>query len=458
MHIRPLLLLVIAFWISAAAAQESPGDEAVRLLSEYLRVDTTNPPGNEIRGAEFFKRIFEREGIEAQIFESAPGRGNVYARLKGDGSKKALLLLNHMDVVPVDRRYWTVDPFGGEIKDGFIWGRGAIDMKSTAILELMAMLTLKRTGAPLKSDIVFLGTADEEAGGAMGAGYMTREHFDLIADAGVVLNEFGTIAVSDEGKLRFYGASAAEKTPFWLKLTARGTAGHGSAPRPDSAVVRLIAALNRVAQFQTELQVVPVIQQFYADTAELEAAPENRERYKDLRSALKDPTFAAEFIKERSRNASVRNTISITMLEGSNKVNVIPAEASAQLDIRLLPSQDPAQFLQRLRTVIGDDAIQIDTVLSFPPSASPTSGEFFSALRKIAQRFDPGAKVTSPMLNGFTDCHFFREKGIPCYGFATLRTTTKDLIGVHGNDERVGVENVRTATEVMIELVRELAR
>jgi acetylornithine deacetylase/succinyl-diaminopimelate desuccinylase-like protein len=388
---------------TSAPSLETIEQEAVSLLNEYLRVDTTNPPGNEIKAAQFFKDIFDREGIEAQIIEAAPGRGNIYARLKGDGSKKAIVLMNHMDVVPADRRYWSVDPFGGVVKDGYIWGRGALDMKGMGIVELMAMLALKRQGIPLKNDIIFLGVADEEAGGAMGAGFMVKEHFDLLKNAGIVLNEFNFIAVGDDGKVRYYGVEAAQKTPLWLKLTATGTPGHGSVPRSDSAVNKLIAALHRIANYQTPLKVEPVVQTFYVDTADLEPSGERRQRLKDLKASLQDPAFAAEFTKNLRANAEVRNTISITVLEGSNKVNVIPPQASAQLDVRLLPSENPQQFINELRNVIGDESINIEPILSFAPSASPTDSEFFKALQEVANNHDPGARVTTPLVVGFTD-------------------------------------------------------
>jgi acetylornithine deacetylase/succinyl-diaminopimelate desuccinylase-like protein len=442
---------------TSAASLETIEQEAVSLLNEYLRVDTTNPPGNEIKAAQFFKDIFDREGIEAQIIEAAPGRGNIYARLKGDGSKKAIVLMNHMDVVPADRRYWSVDPFGGVVKDGYIWGRGALDMKGMGIVELMAMLALKRQGIPLKSDIIFLGVADEEAGGAMGAGFMVKEHFDLLKNAGIVLNEFNFIAVGDDGKVRYYGVEAAQKTPLWLKLTATGTPGHGSVPRSDSAVNKLIAALHRIANYQTPLKVEPVVQTFYVDTADLEPSGERRQRLKDLKASLQDPAFAAEFTKNLRANAEVRNTISITVLEGSNKVNVIPPQASAQLDVRLLPSENPQQFINELRKVIGDESINIEPILSFAPSASPTDSEFFKALQEVANNHDPGARVTTPLVVGFTDCHYFREKGIPCYGFMPFKLTEKEAALLHGNDERLSVDNVKFGTRVMYEIVRKLA-
>ncbi len=463
MFIRSLLraaaiaAAAIAATGAANAADDALGREAVDIFADYLRVDTTNPPGNEIRAADFFAKLLAREGIQSTIIESAPGRANIVARLKGDGSKKAVVLLNHMDVVPADRRYWTVDPFAGERKDGYVWGRGAIDMKGMAITQLMAMIALKRAGTPLAADVVFLGTADEEAGGAMGAGFVVKEHFDLVRDAGVVLSEFGAISTDEQGKVRYYGASATEKSPFWLKLTATGTPGHGSTPRPDTAVTRLVEALHRISQHQTGLKVEPVVQRFFADTAQFDPSPVMREKLLDLAKSIQDPAFAAEFTKDRWRNAAVRNTISLTMLEGSNKVNVIPPQATAQLDVRLLPSEDPQRFLAELKSVIADDTITVEPTMTFPPSASPMDSEFHRVLAAVAARHDPGVRITSQMLSGFTDCHFFREKGIPCYGFMPFRLSAKDLAGVHGNDERLSEENIVRGTGMMVEIVRGLA-
>lgn len=455
--------MVFAISGAAAVGEEIPAgsgaldQEGLAVLAEYIRMDTTNPPGNEIKAAEFFKAIFDREGIAARIFESAPGRANVYARLEGDGSKKAIVLLNHMDVVPAYKQLWVVDPFAGVVKDGYLWGRGALDMKGMGIVELMAMLALKREGIPLKADVIFLGVADEEAGGAMGAGFMVKEHFDLLKGAGTVLNEGGHIHMSADGKVLHYDVGTAEKTPFWLKLTVMGKPGHGSAPRPGSAVTRLIEALHRIVSYQTQLKAEPVVQRFYADTADLEPNPAARKQLKTLSESLKDPVFAAEFTKNPFANARVRNTISITMLEGSNKVNVIPAVASAQLDVRLLPSEDPQRFLGELRTVIADDSVQIEPVLSFIPSSSPTDVEFLDVLREVAHNLHPGVRVTTPLLTGFTDCHYFREKEIPCYGFMPFKLNDNDFGGFHGHDERISVENVQFGTRVMYEIVRRMA-
>lgn len=440
-----------------AAESDALGREALGLFVDYLRVDTTNPPGNEIRAAEFFQKLLAKEGIASEIHESAPGRASILARLKGDGSKPAVILLNHMDVVPADMRYWTVDPFGGVQKDGYVWGRGAIDMKGLAITQVMSMIALKRAGTPLAADIVFLGTADEEAGGFMGAGYMVANHFDLVKDAGVVLSEFGAISTDEAGKVRYYGASATEKAPLWLKMTATGVPGHGSTPRPDTSVTRLIEALHRLSKHQTALKVEPVVQKFFADTAQFAPTPALRSIMEDVTRALEDPVFAADFTGDRWRNASVRNTISITMLEGSNKVNVIPPQVTAQLDVRLLPSEDPERFIAELKSVIADDSITIERTMSFAPSASPMDSEFHRVLTAVAARHDPGAIITSQMLSGFTDCHFFREKNIPCYGFMPFRLSGKELGGVHGNDERLSEENMIRGTQMMLEIVKGMA-
>ena len=431
-------------------------EEAVSLLSRYIQVDTTNPPGNEFKAAQFFKAIFDREGIEARIIESVPSRGNIYARLKGTGSKKAIVLLNHMDVVPAEAKLWKEPPFSGVIKDGIIWGRGALDDKGPAIVELMTLLALKRLNIPLKADVIFLGTADEEAGGALGAGYLVEKHPELFKDVGLVLNEGGGIRLNNDGKVREYSVSVAEKTPLWLKLTATGSPGHGSTPGVDLAVNKLVTALSRIMQYRGPIRVVPEVQKFYADTAHLEP-PERRKQYQDLKTALQDPAFAAEFTKDPRNNANVRNTIAITTVKGSDKVNVIPAFATAEIDVRLLPGEDPQAFMDELRKVMTDDSIKMEVLLSFPPATSPPHAEAMKVIADLAQTVDGGAPVVSPLVRGFTDCHFFRARNIPCFGFMPLRNSASGEGLVHGIDERMSVENLKSAVRTMYDIVRKLA-
>lgn len=458
---RAALLAVIALVLSPHARAVEPDwrsleDEAVGMLTRYVRLDTSNPPGNERIAADFFEALFERDGIPSRIYESRPGRANIVARLRGDGSRPPIVLMHHMDVVPADRRFWKHDPFSGEIRDGAVWGRGAIDVKGMGVTNAIALLALKRAKAKLASDVIFLGVADEEAGGALGAGFMVEQHFAVFAGAGVVLNEGGYIATDNAGEVRFYGVETAQKVPLWLRLTATGSPGHGSLPRPDSAPSRLLAALSRIESWATPLHVTPELQRFYADTAHLEPSP-RRERLRDLRAALADPVFAAEFTANPRQNAQVRNTISLTVLASGAKTNVIPPEASAELDVRLLPHEDPKQFIAAITEVIADDKIRIETLLSFPPASSPLEHELFDVLREIAARDHPGAVVASPLAIGFTDCHYFREKGVPCYGFLPFALSDRDGALVHGNDERLSLANLRSGARLTFELVSRLA-
>jgi len=431
-------------------------DEAVALLSRYIQIDTTNPPGNEIKAAKFFKDIFDRERIESRIIESAPGRGNIYARLRGDGSKKPIMLLNHMDVVPAEAKLWKEPPFSGVVKDGVIWGRGAIDNKGGGVMALMTLLALKRQNAQVKGDVIFLGTADEEAGGMLGAGFLLDKHPDLFKDVSVVLNEGGGIRVGEDGRARLYSIGVAEKVPLWLKLTAPGTPGHAASPGGNQAVLKLIAALSRIASYQSPIKVVPEVQKFYADSA-ASAPAARRDQYMDLRKALQDPAFAAEFLKDRSNNARVRNTLSITGIKGSDKINVIPAEASAQIDVRLLPGEEPQVFINEMHRIVADDSIKIEILLSRAAAASPASSDALKVITEFAQAKDPGTPISFPMGSGFTDCHFFRTKDIPCLGFLPRRSRPSEAGMVHGINERVSVESLKSDIRAMYEIVRKLA-
>lgn len=431
-------------------------EEAVAILSRYIQIDTTNPPGNEINAARFLQQIFEREGIEARIIESAPGRGNIFARLRGNGSKKAVMLLHHMDVVPADPKEWKELPFSGLIKNGEIWGRGALDNKGPAVAELMTLLALKRENIPLRGDVIFLGAADEEAGGAMGAGYLLEKHPELFADVGIVLNEGGGIRLGKDGKAREYSIGLAEKTPLWLRLTARGQPGHGSSPGTQLAVNKLVVALQRITQYQAPIKVVPEVQKFYAQTAHSEPE-ERRQKFLDLRTSLQDQAFAAEFTRDSRHSASVRNTIAITVIKASEKTNVIPAEASAELDVRLLPGEDPQAFIKEMRKVMSDDSIKIEVILSSAPVTSPPHPEALRIITDMAKHNDGGVPVVAPLGRGFTDCRFFRAKGFPCFGFMPLRNLASEGGMVHGINERISVESLRAGVRGMYELVHKLA-
>jgi acetylornithine deacetylase/succinyl-diaminopimelate desuccinylase-like protein len=456
-----VLAALFAVMTEAWAAQgkfdwQALEEEAVTLLSRYIQIDTTNPPGNELKAAQFLKAIFDREGIEARILESAPGRASIYARLKGDGTKKPIALMHHMDVVPADGRLWKVPPFSGEVREGEIWGCGALDNKGAGIFQLLTLVALKRQNIPLKGDVIFVGTADEEAGGALGAGFLLEKHAELFKDIRVVFNEGGGIRVGEDGRARLYSVRVTEKVPLWLRLTAPGTAGHPASPGRDQAVLKLIAALSRLAAYQSPIKVVAEVQKFYFDSAA--TAPAGwRERYLDLRAALKDPAIAAEFSRDRSNNARVRNTISITRLQGSDKINVIPAEATAELDVRLLPGEAPEAFIGELRRVIADASIKIEVILSRAAAAATGNPEAMKVIADFANHHDQGAQIVSPLGTGFTDCHFFHVKGIACLGFLPQRSTASGEGLVHGVNERVSIERLTSALRGMYEIVSKLA-
>ena len=432
--------------------------EALDLFIQYLRIDTTNPPGNEMRAAEFFAGICKREGIEHQVFEPFPGRGTIWARLRGDGSRRPIILLNHTDVVPYDKEFWTVDALGGVIKDGFIFGRGAMDMKSLGMAQFVTLLTLKRARIPLKRDVIFLATADEEAGGLNGAGWFAKNRRELIADAEFLFNEGGNNIVDTNGRVLAIGVGPSEKAPAWLRLTATGEAGHGSTPRPNSSVNRLLRALNRLLDYTPQIRLTPVVEQYFRSMAPL-ATPAQAEKYADIREAIKDPEFLRRLESDPFARSIIRNTISITMLQGSNKINVIPPAAYAEIDTRLAPGEKLDRWIAELRGVIKDDSIKIEPIMSFEANASSTDSDLVKAVAAISKQRYPEAIIAFPVLAGFTDSHYFRDLGVMSYGFSPFVAPARELGGgYHGNDERIGKNAFVEGLRFFYEVVERLAK
>lgn len=429
------------------------GQEAVHLLSQYLQLDTINPPGNEHRASLFVGRILKREGIPYRIFESAPGRSNIYARLRGNGEKRPLILLSHSDVVPVDREFWSVDPLSGLIKDGYIWGRGALDMKNLGIAELAVFLTLHRSRFPLKRDVILLVTADEEAGGEMGAGWFVRHHPELVRDAEFLINESGKGKMENDTLI--FSVDITEKTPCWLRLRATGEPGHGSRPKFNSSINRLVRALNRLLDYTPPVKVTPPVDLYFKGLAPLQKG-ERQVKFADVTTAVRDRTFLTELNHSSQHAAVLRNTISVTMLQGSSKINIIPQTATAELDCRLLPGESSDRFIVELRRVIDDDGIAIEPVLTFDNTASPFDTELVDAVRDVVARYHGRTQVIPNVLVGFTDSHFFRELGIHCYGFSPFIIPDEDLRGIHGNDERISIENMQRGPKMLYEVLEQV--
>jgi acetylornithine deacetylase/succinyl-diaminopimelate desuccinylase-like protein len=433
-------------------------DEATEILSNYISINTTNPPGNEIEAARYLEGILRHEGIEATVYEVAPRRANLMAVVPGETRGNSLILLNHMDVVPVEEDKWDIDPFGGIIKDGYIYGRGTIDMKGKGVAELMTMLLLKRYKIPLKRDIIFLATADEETGGQWGVKWML-EREPRLKEAACVLNEGGCILIRDNGALDHYEIATAQKVVAQFSLKATGKTGHGSMPHGESANVKLIRALNRLVEWETPFDIIPLVRHYFANLAQVRS-PEEAQGFQDIEEALRDPTFAKTFTANSQYNAMVRNTLTPTILKAGQKINVIPSMAIASFDCRILPGTSSTDFFAQLRTVIGDEEIAIAPLPEFESNAlppSPLDNELYQAIEQVARRKDPGCMVTPFLITGATDSRFFREIGVPCYDFSPFRLRQEDLQLVHGHNERISIENLAFASEVIFEIVREVA-
>lgn len=428
--------------------------EAVRLLQELIRIDTTNPPGNERAAAVHLQKLFELDGIETKLLDVAPGRANLYARLKGDGTRRPIILLSHTDVVAADPERWSVPPFGGEIRDGYVYGRGASDMKGTAAIHATLLRLLKRMRVPLKRDVILLAVADEETGG-LGAQSMVKNHLDLIRDAEFLLNE-GDVAYVKDGKLRSYGVDVMEKAALWLRITARGTAGHGSIPLADSAVNRLLRALERLRAWESPVRVPPAVAAGYRALAPQQTDPVLRSAYADLEKALQDSILRQKLLADPSLNAQVRNTVTITGLHGSEKVNVIPNSAWAQVDVRLLPGETPDGFVNTLRSILNDPALEIEILEGSTPTGSNPDTALMDAIRKVAGKRDPGVPVIPTMLTSSTDSPTFRSVGITAYGFEPYKMDDNELNRSHGNDERLSIENVGFALHFLYDVLMEL--
>jgi len=430
-------------------------NEATHHLQEYIRIQTVNPPGNEIEGARYFKKIFNAEGIPCQVFEPSPGRGSILATLKGNGEKKPILLLNHIDVVPVEKEHWKFDPFAGTIQDGYLYGRGALDDKSMGIVEMMALLILKREKTVPKRDVLFFAGADEETGGGWGVEWAI-EKVSALAEAEYGINEGGSITLNEDGTADRYAISNGQKVLFQLEVKAKGTSGHGSMPHSNNPNVKLVEALERVTKWETPYNILPMVREYFLKIAPKQVQAD-RKFFEDIEKGLGDPAFSKRFTSNSIYNAILRDTISLTMLQGGSKINVIPSESTASLDCRLIPGSSKEDFLKEVKKRLGDE-IEVEVVSesrSLPPS--PLDTDLFQAIQRFAAKNDPGCPVIPLLLSGATDSRFLREKGVITYDFCPFRLTETELKTEHGNDERIALENLRFGTKMLLEVIKEVA-
>ena len=417
--------------------------EIVSVLRDYLRIDTTNPPGNEQVGAEFLAALLEAEGCEVEYREAGPGRVSMRTRIAGTGKHRPLMLLNHTDVVPAQPEFWDVDPFAAEIRDDHIWGRGALDMKGMGVLELLVMLLFKRHGLMPDRDIVYLAVADEEAGSSMGMEWLDQNERGWITEPEYALNEGGM------GSLEFLGSSQpvfacspSEKSPLWLKLRAEGAPGHGSTPHSDNAVDRLVRALYAVQTWDRAVVMQPTTEDALHRMRSGRAWPAGMPSVANLRSAY--PAFAA----------ITQDTVSATGATSGFKHNVIPADAEATLDCRLLPGESYEDFIKKMRDVIDDEKVDVEIVFQSSGPAASFETELVGVVEDVVREQVEGAIVVPSTCVGFTDSRVLRRHGVHAYGFVPTLMNSALASGVHGHNERVPIDGLKTGIQILFEVVR----
>ena len=423
--------------------------EALDIFVRYLQIDTSNPPGRERPAARFLAAFLEAEGIPVELIETAPEREVLVATLKGDGSRRPIMLCNHTDVVPVESQYWTVPAFEGVMREGRVYGRGAVDMKGCAIMQLIAFLLLKRENVPLKRDVVFCAVPDEEAGSEFGMVWLCKNRPDVV-DVEFELSEGGGGSTRFAGKeTKLFSVATNEKDICWLRVTSVGRPGHGSVPHRDNSAIYLVRALVKLADWERPLIFTDETTAYLQRLAEANLFP-----------PLKDEAA----VEERIRNtpeilAAFSNTLNITMLDAGIKANVIPAKSEAILDCRLLPGQRKDDWMRQVQACIGDDRVQVS--LYSPdqgePAAVPWDTELFRTINAVVHEAMEDAVVVPGMTIGGTDNRFLREKGIPAYGFIPCLLSSEERRGFHGNDEFLTIDNLNMGCELMYEIVRRMA-
>ncbi len=435
--------------------------EAVGWLADLIRINTANPPGNELAAVRYLAGILEREGISAEVLESAPGRGVLMARLPASvvpDPSRALLLLGHVDVVGVQKERWSVDPFGGVIKDGYLYGRGAIDDKGMVIANLAVLVALKRAGVHLDRDVILLAEGDEEQNGDDGIEFVIRNHWEKIA-AGFAINEGGSVVVKD-GKVQYAGVQTSEKVPVDVEVIATGPSGHGSVPRKDNAVVHLAAAVAKIGAYEAPARPNTITRRYFEQLAKIEdletakwmRALETPERMEHAARRLSDanPTWSS----------MLRDSIAPTILRAGIQSNVVPSEARATLNIRLLPGDSVAAVVEELKKLVNDPQIRFEVALASRQPAPPSSLEsaLYQAIEHVTPGEFPGAIVVPFMSTGATDSAQLRLRNVQAYGLLPFPLQEEDVRRMHADDERIPLDSFRKGVGFLYHVVEEFAR
>ena len=456
MLVRFAITVFIVLTAATATAQDrylldwdTIGEEALQHLVDLIRIDTSNPPGNETQVAMHLQAILAAEGIESKLIALEPDRANLVARIAGNGSKRPILIMGHTDVVGVQADRWVEEPFAGIRKDGYIYGRGSLDDKDNVTAGLMVMLLLKRNAVELDRDIIFLAEAGEEGTPDVGINFLVEHHWDEIA-AEYCLAEGGG-GVSENGRVNVFSVQTTEKMIRRVTLVARGTAGHGSVPRVDNAVAALARAVAKAAAWQTEMRLNDTTRTYFERLATV-SKPEDANRYRNLEDPKVTADIQQHFLENYPYHYSIlRTSVVPTVIDAGFRKNVIPSEAAAILDIRMLPDESVEDFYAQLAQVINDPSIEIVPERIYRPAAPPSGidNPMFESLERVARRMYPDAIVLPTMSTGGTDMAQIRAKGVPAYGIGPTRSVEERASGngAHGDNERV-------AEEALVDFVR----
>ena len=460
MRQMPALLILLLPIIAAAEDRylvdwQSVGDEAVDYLVDLVKIDSSNPPGNETRVAEYLETALAAEGIKSETYALDPDRANLVARYKGNGSKPPILIMGHTDVVGVQADKWTEPPFEGIRKDGYVWGRGTLDDKDNVTAGLMVMLLLKRLNVDMDRDIIFLAESGEEGTPEVGINFMVEKHWDKIA-AEYAIAEGGGMQEVD-GHVHVVGVQTTEKMPRRATLVARGTAGHGSRPRADNAVAMIAEAVARAAAWETPVSLNATTRAYFermaalneGDTAFRYANVDNPEHQREI-----DEWFR---LNDPLHYSTVRSSVVPTIIDAGFRKNVIPSEARAVLDIRMLPGEDVEGFYRELAAIIDNPAIEIVPEHIYRPAAPPSEidNEMFQVIESVSERLYPRSTTLPIMATGATDMSQLRAKGTPSYGIGPARTLEEinSRFGAHSDDERVSEESLKELVRFLWNIV-----
>lgn len=438
--------------------------EVCELLQKLIRIDTTNPPGNETVAAQFLMHELEKDGFETEIIESKPSRGSLITRLKGKGSGPSLLLLSHLDVVAANPAEWSVPPFSGIVKDGFVYGRGALDMKSMTAIQVMTLKLLKREGFQPKGDILLAATADEEKGGFDGIGWLLEHHRDKFM-ADYVINEGGGATVPTENG-NIFTINTAEKGIIWFKLKAKGRPGHGSMPNTAvNAITPINKAIEKLCSYKPETVYIPTVKTYLEKI--LEKNPKLKEPFEELLAhpersmqILDDLAAQGEPLAEEIR-PRIQMTLTPTIVSGGVKANIVPSECEVTFDCRILPGQkveDTLVLVKRLLAEAGLEVLELEFLQVHNGTESPMQTPLYQTITEVLREFEPDCSVTPTLMCGGTDSRLYREQGSICYGFHPMHTEPpingKYIKREHGIDERISIDNLVFGTSILYETVK----